>query len=498
MIELRGLSSPKPDWQRLNEITTRLAAKDATIWGEAARAEAQVRLDWVDLPERSWDLLPELDALAAWSRELGHQRFILCGMGGSSLAPEVIAATYGRDLVVLDSTDPNQIHHALALELSRSCIIIASKSGSTIETAAQRALFEERLNSSGLDPREHMVIVTDPDSPLETSARAAGLRTITANPRVGGRFSALSAFGLVPAALIGVDISLLLDDATAAASTFVKADSPPVRMAAYLASSEARFQKFFDKSSELPGIADWIEQLIAESTGKDGRGVLPVIVDSPSDTAITFDGSSSISVLGPLGAQFIFWEWVTALLCYLLEVDPFNQPNVAESKERTGAILTGGRHEAKSTVLNSGHLQFFTDLSGGSISEILRGILSRDYLAIMAYLDRNSDQEICNLRSILAGRFEVPITFGWGPRFLHSTGQFHKGGPLIGSFIQITGAVTSDIPVPGAPYTFAGLIAAQADGDRDAIKARDLPFLRIHLTERKEGIRELLELAKQL
>lgn len=498
MIELRGLDTPKPDWQRLNAITARLAAKDATLWGEAARQEAEIRLDWVDLPERSWELLSELDALAAWSRELGHLNFILCGMGGSSLAPEVIAATYGRALTVLDSTDPNQIHHALALDLSKSCIIIASKSGSTIETASQRALFENRLSSAGLDPRDHMVVVTDPGSPLETSARAAGLRTITANPKVGGRFSALSAFGLVPAALIGVDISLLLDDAAAAARSFTEVDSAPVRMAAHLANPTARFPEFFDKTAAIPGIGDWIEQLIAESTGKDGRGVMPVIVESATDQTITFDGSGSISVLGPLGAQFIFWEWVTALLCYLLEVDPFNQPNVAESKERTGAILVRGRQLPATPNIETENLQVFTEISGGSISKLIQSVVSYDYLAIMAYLDRNSDFEIAEFRAILAKRFELPVTFGWGPRFLHSTGQFHKGGPLIGSFIQITGVVDSDLAIPGATYTFGELIAAQADGDRDALKARDLPVLRIHLKERSAGIHELLKVAKQL
>ncbi|MFM8965781.1 MAG: hypothetical protein ACKOHL_05580, partial [Actinomycetota bacterium] len=209
MIKLYGVNNRDSNWDSLNAITTRLANKNSSIWGEAAQAEASIRLDWVDLPEASRDLLPVLDALSAWSREIGHRNFILCGMGGSSLAPEVIAAHYKRSLIILDSTQPDQVNDALRSKLSESCIIVASKSGSTIETASQKALFQEALLSAGLDPRNHMVIVTDPDSPLHKSALNDGLKVVTANPKVGGRFSALSAFGLTPAALIGIDVSVL-------------------------------------------------------------------------------------------------------------------------------------------------------------------------------------------------------------------------------------------------------------------------------------------------
>ncbi|MEY3454984.1 MAG: hypothetical protein RLZZ92_104, partial [Actinomycetota bacterium] len=196
MIKLHGITNRDSNWDALNAITSRLANKDSSIWGPDAQAEAEIRLDWVDLPTTSRDLLPVLDALSAWSREIGHTNFILCGMGGSSLAPEVIAAHYKRALIILDSTQPDQVNDALKSDLSKSCIIVASKSGSTIETASQKALFQEALVSSGLDPSNHMVIVTDPDSPLHKSALEDGLKVVTANPKVGGRFSALSAFGL--------------------------------------------------------------------------------------------------------------------------------------------------------------------------------------------------------------------------------------------------------------------------------------------------------------
>ena len=292
MIKLHGITNRDSNWDALNAITSRLANKDSNIWGPDAQAEAEIRLDWVDLPTTSRDLLPVLDALSAWSREIGHTNFILCGMGGSSLAPEVIAAHYKRALIILDSTQPDQVNDALKSDLSKSCIIVASKSGSTIETASQKALFEEALVSSGLDPSNHMVIVTDPDSPLHKSALEDGLKVVTANPKVGGRFSALSAFGLTPAALIGIDVSVLLDDAYEAAQEFTKTDSPVVAFASLLAKPEFAFAKFYDRNSDFPGLADWIEQLVAESTGKEGRGVLPVILNSKptaQSNVITFN-----------------------------------------------------------------------------------------------------------------------------------------------------------------------------------------------------------------
>lgn len=503
MIELRGVDDRAPEWDRLNQITSRLAAKDSTLWGAAAQHEAEIRLDWVDLPETSRELLPQLDALAAWSRELGHKKFILCGMGGSSLAPEVIAATYEKQLVVLDATDPDQITDSLRMDLTDCCVIVASKSGSTIETSSQKALFESHLKELGLDPLKHMVVITDPGSPLDKSAREAGLKVINANPKVGGRFSALSAFGLTPAALLGIDVSVLLDDAAEAAAKFIEPDSAPVRMAALLAKTHHRFPRIFDRDSSLPGIGDWIEQLIAESTGKDGRGVLPVILQTPEQSAITFDGSSSLSVLGPLGAQFIFWEWVTALICYLIDVDPFNQPNVAESKERTGEILNRWLRDElaeEEPTFSSAHLEIYGDREFHSLSEALQslGNGSTEYLAIMAYLNRNVDVEIIKLRATLEKSLKLPTTFGWGPRFLHSTGQFHKGGPLVGAFLQITGVSDNPISIPGAGFGFERLVMAQALGDLAALRSRRLPTLRIHLKNRAKGIAEMLNAIEDL
>jgi len=206
-------------YKKIEAVNPRLADKDSTIWGAAAEAEASVRLNWIDAPESSRDLLPQLDAISAKFRN--HTRVVLCGMGGSSLAPEVIAATYRKELFVLDSTDPVYIHHALAGDLRETVVVVGSKSGSTIETASQRALFAEAFRTLNLDPVAPMVIVTDPDSPLDKSARADGCTVVNADPSVGGRFSALTAFGLVPASLIGVDASVLLDAASDAKAQII-------------------------------------------------------------------------------------------------------------------------------------------------------------------------------------------------------------------------------------------------------------------------------------
>ncbi len=504
MITLHGNFQRTADWDRANSITARLAKKDPTLWGEAARAEASVRLGWVDLPVQSRALLPHLDALVAWSREIGHEHFILCGMGGSSLAPEVMSKSHNKHLVVLDSTDPDQVASASQSDLSRSCIIIGSKSGSTIETSSQRAYFAALLSEKGLDPRDHFVVVTDPGSPLDKSARAEGLKVINADPNVGGRFSALSAFGLVPASLLGIDVSVLLDDAAEATKEFTTTNSTVVQMAAFLAQPENGFVGFVDHASQVPGLGDWIEQLIAESTGKDGRGVLPVVVESESSLTqpnVGFTKDHPRAVLGTLGAQFIFWEWVTALLGYLLGVDPFNQPNVTESKERTSALLADWQSNeivSRSATLETEHLLIYSDHNHRNLTEFLTSALdsSAGYFAIMAYLNRDSDDAISQLRTMIEKKSARPTTFGWGPRFLHSTGQFHKGGPLVGSFIQITGQSMRDIAIPGTGYGFERLVLAQALGDNQALTARGLPVLRIHLKKRAAGIEEILRAMK--
>ncbi len=509
-IEISGpaltkLVTDSPVYLDLLAAATRLGAKDFTLWGPEAEAEAANRLNWIDLPTASRDLLPELDALSAWARSTELTNVILCGMGGSSLAPEVIAKTFKKKLSVLDSTDPDQIRAAIPADLRNTVVVVGSKSGSTIETASQRALFTQLFSEAGLSPIEHMVIVTDPGSPLDVDARANNFRTINADPSVGGRYSALSAFGLVPAALLGVDVSVLLDDAAAAASHFTDANSAAITLATLLFTQSEQAASFFDAGSKVPGISDWIEQLIAESTGKNQRGRLPVVIESAtaptSGPTVTIGFSpnekADLVVMASLGEHFILWEWVTALLCRALDVDPFNQPNVTEAKERTGTLLSqwsDGAVQQPAPAYEDELFQIFSDSKAQSLSGQLTDFFAADshYVSVMAYLARGIDDEITNSRSLIAARVKRAVTFGWGPRFLHSTGQFHKGGQHNGAFLQITGENYSDLAIPGKEFSFHTLLMAQALGDGEALRSRNFPLLRIHLKDRDQAIGQLL------
>ena len=453
----------------LMRISEQVATKDATIWGKSS--EAAIRLGWVDLAETSRSLLPQLDSIAASARERMVEKIVLSGMGGSSLAPEVIAKTYkgesSRPLIILDSTEPHFVQTRLEGDLSRTLFLISSKSGSTIETNSHLALILERLASQELDHRDHIIVITDPGSPLALTAEENGWRVVLGDPHVGGRFSALSAFGLVPAALIGIDPALLLDDA---AEMIARIHEPAVKIATHL--SEHRYLYFLDSKGSLPGLADWIEQLIAESTGKQGKGLLPIAVQSTSNSmsAPTVDLSTIIDA--PLGAHFILWEWVTALLGHIYQVDPFDQPDVQATKTRTLEVLGERSAEVADTTLTS-----LEDLRV-TIDTYLKG---REYLAVCAFLDPIRDAEVASLRDRLEKVFHVPVAFGWGPRFLHSTGQFHKGGPKSGVFLSLTIESDETVPVPGKDYDFTRLIRAQAEGDRRALVESGNPVISVHL-----------------
>lgn len=511
MILLHGSITSKvdhfdPRYLALVDASARIAAKDVDLWGPLAREEAAKRLNWVDSSITSRVLLPELDALAARFR--GFDKVVLCGMGGSSLAPEVIAATFHKDLFVLDSTDPDYVARALQEDLSRTVVVVSSKSGSTVETASQRSLFELQFTNSGLDPLEHIVIVTDPNSPLDVDARTRGFTVINADPNVGGRYSALTAFGLVPAALLGVDVSVLLDEASEVLPSLQGNQSPAVAAAYLLAYASEQYLAFSDTESALPGLSDWIEQLIAESSGKEGLGRLPVVIESNGSPVggeavrISFSGKSDLVAEGELGAQFIFWEWVTALLGFALEIDPFNQPNVTEAKEQTAKLLTAwsGKLPVFTPNFVDGAVEIFADAPTiqDALTDAIDAISPAGYLAVMAYLDRKDDEELAQLRRILADKSSRPVTFGWGPRFLHSTGQFHKGGQQNGVFLQITGEPKKDIEIPEKEFTFKTLIAAQALGDGQALTSRGRTVIRLHLRNRQDGIAEILSAARAI
>lgn len=481
----------------------RLARKDASLWGSEAAIEAAVRLNWIDLPEASRELLPSLDALCAKHRD--KSRIVLCGMGGSSLGPEVIARTYNRELFILDSTDPQYISHIAHGDAAKMLVVVSSKSGATIETASQRAFFQKLFTDANLAPQDHIVIVTDPDSPLDIAARADGYSVINADPHVGGRFSVLSAFGLVPSALIGVDVSILLDNASETKTAFLNDPTIVVDMAYAIAYKADQYITFCDGDSGMPGLSDWVEQLVAESTGKNQVGRLPIVIERDSNDnvfSITYSGDADLVIESDLASQFIIWEWVTALVGVALGIDPFNQPNVTEAKEATSTLLKAwdGVLPKLTPDATDGAIEIFG--SGDSLVSAVRNFISEipkdGYVAVMAYLDRISDSKIVQLRELLSEKSHRPVTFGWGPRFLHSTGQFHKGGQQNGAFLQITGDVVQDFEIPGQAFGFKTLIMAQALGDAAALEKRKYPLLRLNLTNRSVGIDELLNALKNL
>jgi glucose-6-phosphate isomerase len=502
-----------------------LAAGDATLWGPAAEREASTGLGWLQAPQFSRELLPEIGELAERSRAGGLDHVVLAGMGGSSLAPEVITRAARVPLTILDTTDPHQTARALGDRLDRTLVIVSSKSGASIETDSHRRIYEQAFAAEGISGdrlQRRFIVVTDPGSPLEDTARAAGYHVTQADPYVGGRYSALTAFGLVPGGLAGADLSRLLDDAEDALADLAGVDGNPglVLGAALGGYALAGHDKavLAEADPAITGLGDWVEQLIAESTGKEGRGILPVVVhseDSPGfspapDIHLIGLGAPrrpvDTSVHGPLGAQFLIWEYAVAVAGRLLGINPFDQPNVAESKENTAALLA----EAGSGPLPTGRPAFVdgavevhaepdllrdaTDLAG-VFDVLLWSPPEGGYLAVMAYLDRLGDSAAAKLRDALAARTTRPVTFGWGPRFLHSTGQYHKGGPRSGVFLQITGAVQRDVEVPGQPFTLGRLQLAQALGDMGALRDRGRPIVRLHLHDRATGIAQLLAAA---
>ena len=492
-------------YKKLVTAHPRIAAKDATTWGPKASTEAAVRLNWVDLPESSLALLPQIANLVEKFSHLNH--VVLCGMGGSSLGPEVISLTYKKEIFIFDSTDPNYAGHIVADNLSKTVVVVSSKSGSTIETSSQRALFEERFTLSGLNPVDHMVFVTDPGSPLDIDVRSKGFTVVNADPNVGGRYSVLSAFGLVPSALAGAPIDEILADARHEKSEFLS-DPQTVIDVSYLAATQSeQYIAFTDAQSAVPGLSDWIEQLIAESTGKDATGRLPIATEGVEAIGgaltVAYAGSTAdLIVEGALGAHFIFWEWVTALLGKALNIDPFNQPNVTEAKEQTAACLADWNNVVPTLTPEciDGSVEIFGD--GQSLKDALatfiEDVKDGGYIAIMAYLDRIDDVKIAELRSILAKKSGRPTSFGWGPRFLHSTGQFHKGGQKNGSFLQITGETSIDFEIPGRAMSLRTLLFAQAIGDARTLQTRKYPLLRLHLQNRSAGIDEILAAARSL
>ncbi|UJW29022.1 glucose-6-phosphate isomerase [Saccharothrix sp. AJ9571] len=518
---LQEQAKPLADSLIADKAASRLAAQDPTLWGAEAEAEAAVRLSWTTLHKSSRPLIGEIEALRTELRSEGVDRVVLAGMGGSSLAPEVITGTEGVALTVLDTTDPGQVADALAGDLERTVLVVSSKSGGTVETDSHRRIFAKAFSDNGIEASRRIVVVTDPGSPLAELSEQEGYRKVfLADPHVGGRYSALTAFGLVPAGLAGADVARLLDQAAGVADQLSADDesNPAIRLAAALGARHAQNAEkvvFADTGSGIKGFGDWAEQLIAESTGKQGTGLLPVVVESPEAAGFADAGADAtavavgqatapaqLAVTGQLGAQFLLWEFATALAGRLLGINPFDQPDVEAAKKAARALLdepAGSGGSAKPSFTD-GAIEGY-GLDAANLPEALKSFLDSatassparpGYLAVQAYLDRLDDASTALLRAQLAKRTGLQTTFGWGPRFLHSTGQYHKGGHPNGFFLQVTGAAEADLDVPDRPYTLAGLQLAQALGDGQVLAQHGRPVLRLHFTDRAAGLAQLV------
>jgi len=524
------------------EIGRRLWQKDGTVWvvdpAEAASAgDLTDRLGWLTLPA----VMPnELENLQAFSREMrnaGFSQVVLLGMGGSSLAPEVFMRTFGNrpgypPVTVLDSTHPVSIQRVLqSIDVAKTLFIVSSKSGGTIETLSFYKFFFEAVKDKRDDPGLNFVAITDPGSALEKLAGEKNFRRVfSAPPEVGGRYSALTYFGMVPAALIGVDVKTILERASImahACSSGVPADKNPGLMLGAAMGELALAGR--DKITFLasPGISSfgaWVEQLIAESTGKKGTGILPVVDTKPGppdaysrdrffiylrlagDENDTLDQMvNSLEKKGhpvvrihldekpDMGAEFFRWEMATAAAGAVLGINPFDQPDVEAAKIKARELMDAYRKNgvlpSDEPVLTDQAMQLYGGTGSGSstaaghLADFLKQKREGDFVAIMAYISSSpqSDELLDEMRIFLRDRLHIATTVGYGPRFLHSTGQLHKGGRNNGLFIQITHTPESDCAIPGEPYSFGTLIAAQALGDYQALQERKRRLIRFHL-----------------
>lgn len=503
----------------------RLWAKEPDLWKPAGADQREIadRLGWLDLPLAMQRQVDELAAFAGEARAEGFRQVLLLGMGGSSLAPEVMRLTFGvapgaLDLRILDSTDPASVAAARDwLDPRHALLLVSSKSGGTIEVMSFYHFFYEIMRAEvGDTAGRHFVAITDPDTSLARLAAEAGFRRAFLNPPdIGGRYSVLSLFGLAPAALLGLDLGRLLERA-AALRAACRPDSPaPENPGAVLGTIMGELAKRGrDKLTLIlpPAIAPfgaWVEQLIAESTGKEGTGILPVdgeplgppavygqdrlfvhlrlAGDDGQDAAVAALAAAGQPVVRleladryDLGGEFYRWEMATAVAGALLGINAFDQPNVQESKDFTGRFLA--RYRETGRLPESPHATAGADLAP-ALRQLLGMVGPGDYIALNAYLHASPGHTAAlqAIRRRLRDHFRVATTLGFGPRFLHSTGQFHKGGPPSGVFLQLTAEPAADLSIPGQPYTFATLEAAQALGDLEALTSRGRRALRIHL-----------------
>ncbi len=448
---------------RGEELIEGIWGRDATTW--TGHDEAQW-LGWLDEPRRMRERVPELRAFAEDVHASGLETCVLFGMGGSSLAPEVLKLTFGvESFHVLDTTHPRAIR-ALEkqLDLERTLFVSASKSGTTLETRSHTDYFWEKTGKRG----EQFAAITDPGSDLERLARERGFRGVFAGePSIGGRYSALSPFGMVPAALMGVDVDRFL----AAAEETADACHRDEGNSGYELGSQfgQGWQEGRDKIciAETPGgFGLWAEQLIAESTGKQGKGLVPAPGESP-DGPDRQAAQPHVPDPYALGAEFFRWEFAIAIAGAYLEINPFDQPDVQAAKDKTNEVLATGKEPALEPE--------------GSLEELLAQAGEGDYVCVQAFVDPSTDLDPLVAR--LRRESGLVVTHGYGPRYLHSTGQLHKGGPNTGLFLQVIDDPGEELAIPGKPFGFRRLIRAQAAGDFESLKERGRRVARVRMED---------------
>jgi len=535
------------------DICRRMWHKDGTVWftdpEEAARTGALTnRLGWMSVPEI---MLGEVESLEGFSREVrgeGYTRVVLLGMGGSSLAPGVLMKTFGNragfpSLTVLDSTHPAAVEQVLEdIDLSSALFVVSSKSGGTIETLSFFKYFYNAMEAAGVVPGKGFVAITDPGSPLEKLAREKNFRRVFLSPpEVGGRYSALTYFGMVPAVLIGVDVETMLDRALimaqACSSDVPVNKNPGLTLGAAMGELglAGRDKLTFFASPGISTFGAWVEQLIAESTGKLGKGILPVAGEKPGPPYVygedrffvylrlAGDDNDGLDQMVKtlekaghpvarihldekldMGGEFFRWEMATAAAGSVLGINPFDQPDVEAAKIKARELMAAyqgtGVLPSDDPVLVDQDMEVYGGAGTGSstVAEHLADFLKQrregDYIAIMSYIPPSpqADELLDGIRISLRDRLRIATTVGYGPRFLHSTGQLHKGGKNNGLFIQITHTPGSDTLIPGEPYSFGTLIAAQALGDYQALAERKRRLIRIHFgMDERAGLERL-------
>jgi transaldolase / glucose-6-phosphate isomerase len=445
------------------QLVDRIWARDASVWTDSGEDEW---LGWLDEPLKMRERAAELERFAADARTR-FDAFVLLGMGGSSLAPEVLTRTFGiKGFHVLDTTHPAMILRTLrSLDLERTLFIASSKSGTTLETRSHVDFFWERARGRG----DQFVAITDPGSALEQLARERGFREVfPGEPTIGGRYSALSPFGLVPAALTGVDLErLLVRTAELVEACRLAEGNPGLELGLQLGEGwrDGRDKVCIDGTEG--GFGLWAEQLLAESTGKHGKGLVPAPGESPEGPDRQ-RGEVRLPDPYELGQEFFRWEFATAVAGSILGINPFDQPDVQAAKDKTKEVLDSGDEPNVDPE--------------GDVEELLDAAEPPDYVCIQAFIDPARERELEPLIE-RAHETSCVVTHGLGPRYLHSTGQLHKGGPNTGVFIQVVDDTGEELPIPGQPFGFGRLIRAQAAGDYSSLKERGRRVARVRLEE---------------